>query len=111
MSAIAEANVLRGTDTYKIKSIGVYAWRGIVSKGGTCTINNCSRHSFGVAFDINAYSPNGYGPNAKSDIPKWMIQAFAKYGIYWGGNWSPTYYDPMHFQVNNLEPYNGPACS
>lgn len=53
-----------------------------------------SRHSWGVAIDINP-STNQYGTPGTLD--KIVIEIFAKYGFHWGGNWRTP--DPMHFEI------------
>jgi hypothetical protein len=79
---------------FKPKSCGSFCWR--VMRGGTLL----SMHSWAIAVDFNAYTPNGFGKLNPNDIPKELIKSFAKYKIYWGGYWS--YPDPMHFEFAPL---------
>jgi hypothetical protein len=83
--------------TFKPKSCGSFNWRNIKRADGT-TSPNLSMHSFGIAVDFNSWNPNGQGKNAKSDIPKELVKSMNKYGVYWGGDWSGSTYDPMHFE-------------
>ncbi len=56
-----------------------------------------SRHSWGIAVDINArLFP--LGSRQKQDAR--LIAAFARQGFAWGGDWSVP--DPMHFEMTDL---------
>jgi hypothetical protein len=94
------AKVKKGTaKVYKLKpaSCGSFCWRNIRHADGT-TSPNLSMHSFGIAVDFNAWTPNGQGKNAKSDIPKALVKSMNRYGFFWGGDWSGSTCDPMHFE-------------
>jgi uncharacterized protein YgiM (DUF1202 family) len=84
---------------YKLKPAycGTYCWRKIKHADGSVG-SSMSMHSWGIAIDLNAWSPNGQGRGAKSDIPKALVESMNKYGFYWGGDWSGSSYDPMHFE-------------
>lgn len=61
-----------------------------------------SRHSWGIAIDINA-AWNGYGTDgaAKEDHGSVaeLVPIFEKHGFAWGGLWKPlSAKDPMHFE-------------
>ena len=30
-----------------------------------------------------------------------VVAIFKAHGFYWGGDWSPSFYDPMHFTYTN----------
>ncbi|MFB3882892.1 MAG: M15 family metallopeptidase [Armatimonadota bacterium] len=56
-----------------------------------------SRHSWGIAVDVNArLFP--YGSEAHQS-PR-LIEAFARQGFTWGGEWRTP--DPMHFEIADL---------
>lgn len=86
----------RITDAYS------YSWRSMASGTGSR-----SHHSYGLAIDINA-SANpaaywGYKPDPTSPyyINEQIVNIWKAHGFYWGGDWSPSYYDPMHFSYTN----------
>lgn len=58
--------------------------------GGTSTASN---HSWGLAIDVN-WGRNPMKRPLTTDIPRWMIDLWARYGFAWGGD----YGDPMHFE-------------
>ena len=64
-----------------------------------------SRHTYGIAFDVNA-SRNPYrGDNTLvTDLPGWWVDAFLGSGFCWGGLWIGSK-DAMHFA------WQGPAFS
>jgi hypothetical protein len=83
---------------YKIHSLGSYANRNIA---GT---NTPSLHSRGLAIDINpAQNPVTWNGVNVTDLPKGVGRLAAKYGLLWGGNWTGSKRDPMHFS----KPYSG----
>jgi hypothetical protein len=98
--------------TFKPDYCGSFNWRNIKRADGT-TSPNLSMHSFGIAVDFNAWKPNGQGKGAKSDIPKELVRSMNKYGIYWGGDWSGSAYDPMHFEYapNSFTAITSPKSS
>jgi hypothetical protein len=56
-----------------------------------------SRHSWGIAVDVNArLFPLG----SKEKQNAKLIEAFAKQGFAWGGEWKTP--DPMHFEIVDL---------
>ncbi len=64
-----------------------------------------SRHSFGIALDINPSSNPCCGVTQScrcyndliTDMPADFVQAFTSEGFEWGGDWS-DHPDPMHFE-------------
>lgn len=65
-----------------------------------------SHHSYGVAIDINADSNlASYLGSVDTSSPYYnnpaIVQIWKNHGFYWGGDWSPSYYDPMHFTYTN----------
>lgn len=75
------------------------------------TINGArqiSRHTFGVAVDINPGSnPFSSDPDRLiSDMPDWFVDAWRDAGFCWGGDWE-TAKDPMHFSWMGPEPGSG----
>ena len=78
-------------------SCGTWNWR-LKNLAGGKKGSTLSTHSFGIALDINSFNPNGQGAAAKSNIPVALVTCANRYGIYWGGNWSGSSRDPMHFE-------------
>jgi hypothetical protein len=77
---------------------GAYANRNIFI-GGRDT-GRKSNHSWGLALDGNATAnPVSYDGRVHTNLPKNITQIAAKYGLFWGGNYSASKYrDPMHFE-------------
>lgn len=92
---------------FRIYSAGGYKFRPM-NNGGS---GKLSHHSYGVAIDINPnenYSHSGkkvyagsfWNPSkSKYSIPEngILVKAFKAKGWKWGGNWSGSYQDYMHF--------------
>jgi len=59
-----------------------------------------SNHSWGLALDLNATAnPVSYDGRVHTNLPKNIIEIAAKFGFFWGGNYSASSYrDPMHFE-------------
>ena len=53
-----------------------------------------SLHSWGLAIDL---MPNSYPLGGAARIPQGVIDAFHKYGLFYGGDFHRP--DPMHFQL------------
>ena len=96
---------------FPIKTLLGYGYR----QSGGVGLSNCtlmSVHSYGAAIDINPGDfDNDYFLGAGNDlrdksnpycIPDEVIEIFAKYGWYWGGNFSICV-DSMHFQYLGLD--------
>ncbi|HEY2231444.1 MAG TPA: M15 family metallopeptidase [Xanthobacteraceae bacterium] len=56
-----------------------------------------SQHAYGNAIDINS-SINQRDPSGRNNLPPNVSQIAAKYGLTWGGDWSPRWRDTMHFE-------------
>lgn len=108
-------------EQYVIETIGGFQVRGKNNGTGGASV---SSHSFGTTLDINPYT-RGMGsvaaPNGKPDSINYPVekqsalsepekstcctldsswyQLAVKYQLSWGGNWSDTYKDPMHFSL------------
>ena len=54
-----------------------------------------STHSWGIAIDLNP-EQNGMGTNGTMSPA--VVRIFRDYGFTWGGDWSGSSKDPMHFQ-------------
>ena len=54
-----------------------------------------STHTWGIAFDLNDRT-NAMG--TAGDMDPALVAVFESHGFVWGGRWSGTYKDPMHFQ-------------
>lgn len=68
---------------------GGYNWR--MKRGQS----KPSTHSWGIAIDLNART-NAMG--AAGDMDSALVALFERYGFTWGGRWSGSNKDPMHFQ-------------
>lgn len=75
---------------YKVKDLQGFANR--VMRGG----ERPSEHAYGAAIDINP----GANPfhSSQTDLPANIHDIAAKWGLVWGGDWSPGSRDTMHFQ-------------
>lgn len=85
--------------SYSFDDLQTYNWR-LIRNG-----NELSRHSFGIAIDINPKN-NPFCPYWAvckkqnvliTDIPECIVKAFIKNGFVWGGLWTSVK-DPMHFE-------------
>lgn len=54
-----------------------------------------STHSWGIAIDIN---PESNRMGERGDLDPRVVEIFKRYGFSWGGEWSGSIKDPMHFQ-------------
>jgi len=56
-----------------------------------------SAHSLGLAVDLNpATNPYTMGPTV-TDMPRWFIDLWKAEGWGWGGSWTGSVRDAMHF--------------
>ena len=111
---------------YVINDGGTYVFRCTASTRKDCaglTRAALSNHAYGLASDINTiknpqrayYGVNGASACATpmvTDLPKWVVDAAQKWGLYWGGyGWSSGCSSPsqsrasvtrdaMHFEFN-----------
>ncbi|MBO5485036.1 MAG: lysozyme family protein [Lachnospiraceae bacterium] len=76
-----------------------YHWRMMASNS-----QKISHHSYGCVVDLNwthngaSYTGWGYDPGKDEySVTKKEVDIWKKYGFYWGGDWSKSYFDPMHF--------------
>lgn len=79
-----------------------YNWRPMASGTG-----KLSHHSYGCVIDLNANAnpPSYWNSKPDSKSPYYnnpqVVAIFKAHGFYWGGDWSPSFYDPMHFTYTN----------
>ncbi|WP_341990185.1 M15 family metallopeptidase [Azorhizobium sp. AG788] len=81
----------------------ILIWDGAFSARhiGSAITEPLSRHSWGIAFDINT-DWNGYGDKpapfgSKGSVIE-LVPIFEKHGFYWGGRFSGKSVDGMHFE-------------
>jgi hypothetical protein len=77
--------IFRAVDT------GAYNCRKIA---GTTTWSN---HAWGLAVDCN-WQSNPYTTGTTHDIPDWMHNLWNRYGFAWGGDYTGSRRDYMHFE-------------
>lgn len=95
-----EAALARG-ERYEIDNRSTFS-TAARTIGGSLRI---SRHTYGIAFDVNASTNPFRGDNRLvSDLPSWWIDPFLDAGFCWGGLWIGKK-DAMHFA------WQGPAFS
>lgn len=77
-------------------------WRDMSNMDEKIWYKYMSRHTFGIAIDLNIRH-NGYGqfPSLYGEEGCLLdiVPIFARHGFYWGGWFSPKYYDGMHFEL------------
>lgn len=84
------AEIVRGGLQKSVKTYGGgYNWR---MKRGQA---KPSTHSWGIAIDLNART-NAMG--TAGDMDPALVALFEGHGFTWGGRWSGSNKDPMHFQ-------------
>lgn len=80
--------------------------RGYLLRDGQCGGYNCraisgtstaSNHSWGLAADIN-WQANPYVGPRRTDMPGWMPLLWNRYGFAWGGNYTGSKQDSMHYE-------------
>jgi hypothetical protein len=57
-----------------------------------------STHSWAIAIDLN---PDSNQMGTDGDMDRGIVEIFQGYGFTWGGDWSGSNKDPMHFQFCN----------
>lgn len=58
-----------------------------------------SNHAWGLAVDLNATTnPMTSDSRVHTDMPRWVVETAARYGLHWGGNYTGSRRDPMHFE-------------
>jgi hypothetical protein len=109
---------------YRITDLGSYVFRCTSNSRKTCeglTASSLSNHSWGLAIDLNTaanpeltYRATDGGTACavpmQTDIPRWVVRAAERWGLYWGGyGWgggcatpqtqrSSVLRDTMHFE-------------
>ena len=59
------------------------------------TSGKLSTHSWGIAIDLN---PGTNRQGTSGDMDADVVEVFGQYGFKWGGDWTGSSKDPMHFQ-------------
>lgn len=90
MGGFVDEIVERGYQVQNIADDWGYACRKIAGS------NSWSNHAWGLAIDLNA-TTNPMGRKLVTDMPQWVIESSAKWGLAWGGNYK-TLKDAMHFE-------------
>lgn len=58
-----------------------------------------SNHAWGLAVDLNSgTNPMTEDGHVHTDMPSFVPEIAAKYGLFWGGHYSGSRKDPMHFE-------------
>lgn len=58
-----------------------------------------SNHAWGLAVDLNATTnPMTSDGKVHTDMPRWVVDCATKWGLHWGGNYTGSRKDPMHFE-------------
>tara|TARA_Y100000310_G_scaffold249321_1_gene255364 strand:+ start:3463 stop:4593 length:1131 start_codon:yes stop_codon:yes gene_type:complete len=82
-------------------------WKKKGGKGPKPAPPGRSYHNVGMAFDFNAYLPDGKQLMSKSSRKRWndsgIVAIGEAIGLYWGGHFS-TNYDPIHWDFRNTVP-------
>lgn len=66
---------------------------------GTSKPCSPSNHSWGLALDVNATTnPMTSDGVVHTDMPDWLVQLWKSWGFFWGGGYSHSRKDPMHFE-------------
>jgi hypothetical protein len=88
-----------------VTSPGLIEQSGIQNYSGAYQFRNSRRgkwlsmHAYGCAIDVDApRNRMGYPGGHLAQFPA-IIEAFEEEGWVWGGRWSATSCDPMHFQA------------
>jgi hypothetical protein len=63
-----------------------------------------SMHSFGVAFDFDAAANQQHSLKHLFQHNTPLVDRFLEEGAIWGGDWSPSSIDSMHFQFARVHP-------
>ncbi len=93
------AERLAAGDVYRIVPSKTYAVAARTILGKT----RLSRHTFGLAIDVNAHrNPYRADNRLVTDMPAWWVDAFEEAGFCWGGAWFGAK-DAMHLS------WQGPA--
>jgi hypothetical protein len=81
-----------------LRDHGLDMWGGCFefrrTRGGTAL----SRHSWGVAVDMNPDIGRLGSAEDAANYPKFIVDAFKNAGFNWGGDWTDRP-DPMHFEI------------
>jgi len=72
---------------------GSYNYRSI--RGGNGAM---SMHSYGLAIDFDAEENEQHSPKHLFQADSLIVKAFKAESAIWGGDWSPSSIDAMHFQ-------------
>jgi GH25 family lysozyme M1 (1,4-beta-N-acetylmuramidase) len=89
----------RGYPINKVADDWSYAYRpirGYTFEQARTDPDKWSNHAWGLAVDINA-TKNPMSQTLITDMPSWIDELAAKYGMRWGGNYSGRK-DAMHFE-------------
>jgi hypothetical protein len=93
--------------------------RGYVIRAGDTGAYNCrkiagtnvwSNHAWAIAIDLN-WTTNPYTTGTTHDIPGWVVQLFNRYGFAWGGDYSGSKRDYMHFEFMGNFPTQAAAAT
>jgi hypothetical protein len=111
------AEINKGTITYNFKKVSAGSWRCVNSPKVTIVDQNTcltskgriarSKHSYGIAIDINPKENPFCEPSCSYNLPQKVIDIFKQNDFRWGGDWDGAK-DYMHFDwKGNLGDFNG----
>lgn len=86
--------VFEAIDAAGLKS-GVNTFGGCFNFRSKRLGSKLSTHCWGIAIDLN---PEQNGMGTAGNMPPGIVKAFKEFGFAWGGDWSGSSRDPMHFQ-------------
>ena len=90
-----------GQSQAKIHEFGYDIFDGSFNDRPIAGTTTESQHGYGGALDFNAALNPQHAPLSKTKFQEnsLIVVAFKQAGWTWGGDWSPTYIDAMHFQM------------
>ena len=79
-----------------IEAVGLHNYSGCYNFRSKRLGTSLSQHAYGAAIDLDAAQNAQRGKTHR--MPAEVVAIFKANSATWGGDWSPSYVDPMHFQ-------------